>query len=152
MSTLLQCDVVLQVYNLLSQDSTLKAIQGLTITVVRPRGNMSFTTSGPGNQWIVIRKERCGPAQWTSGAQILHEIEYVTMDILCRATADAKTDAKSLLEVLRKRIKELMFSATFLGTGWLYHKEVTDRFPSPPIPTHANNVLGYEVHTTQGMV
>jgi hypothetical protein len=151
-TTLLQCDVVLQVYNLLSQDATLKAIEGLTISAIRPRGNLAFTTPGPGNQWIIISKDRCGPASWTAGAQILHEIEYVKLEIICKAAQNATTDAKTLCNTIRFKIKELMFSEKFLGTGWLWHKEVTDKYPNPPLVMYANNVLGYEVHTTSGMV
>jgi len=156
MSTLLQCDVAQLVYVELSTDATLEAIAGLTITLERPRGNLAKTSkiNTQGNQRVVIRKERCGPSSWTCGGRIKHDIEFVTLIITCFATADApaESDARALCLAIRKRIKELMFSFQPLGVGWLWHREVTDRFPAPPLAMYAHNILTYEIHTTSGMV
>jgi len=147
--TFVSTDIIDLVYNLLKEDSELKAIQGLSIQKISDRRALASTT-GQGNQRVMIRKSRCGPASWTSGGAILHEIEYVTIETVCKATAGAETDARTLANAIRLRIKRLMFEATFYGTGWLWHREIDDQYPSPPLKTHAVHVLAYEMHTTSG--
>ena len=150
--TLLSCDVAQQVYALLHDDLTLKAIQGLEVSLVKDSGALKATADVGVNQRIIVRKERCGASNWNAGGLVLHNQEFVTVEIICRSLVKAKTDARTFLNTLRSRIKELMFSYQPLGVGWLDHKEVGDRFPTPPTKVYAYNSITYQVRTTTGNV
>jgi len=150
MPQILQADVVDLVYKALSEDSQLKAIQGLAIDKKVDRRALA-STSPEGNKRVIINKEGETPIEQKTGCQGVIISERVRVDIIVK-TVEGKGDARQDLDVIRKRIRDIMVEKEFLGTGWLYHKEVGDRWPSPPTSTRAYCILAYDMVTSFGKV
>jgi hypothetical protein len=150
MSQILQADVVDLVYKALTEDTTLKAIVGLSMDKKVDRRALA-STSAEGNKRIIINKEGETPIELKTGCQGVIMSERVRIDIIVK-TVEGKEDARQDLDIIRKRIRDIMVEKEFLGTGWLYHKEVGDRWPSPPTSTRAYCILAYDMVTSFGKV
>jgi hypothetical protein len=150
MATVLQPDVVDLVWKALSDDTTLKTIQGLSITKKTERRVLA-STSAEGNKVVIINKEGEVPVEFKTGCQGVIMAERVRIDIVAK-TVEGTEDARAAVDTIRKKIREVMSLQEFLGTGWLYHKEVGDRWPSPPTSTRAYNILRYDFVTSFGKV
>jgi len=150
MATILQPDVVDLVWKALSDDTTLKTIQGLFITKKTERRVLA-STSTEGNRLALVSKTGEFIVETKTGCQGVVMAERVRIDIIVR-TVEGKEDAREAADTIRKRIRELMITQEFSGTGWLYHKEVGDRWPSPPTSTRAYCILEYDMVTSFGKV
>jgi hypothetical protein len=146
--TFVQPDMVELFYQALSSDSTLKATAGLKIEKIVDRKALA-STSDPGNKRMMISKSRCGPFNWNCGGFSGQSIEYVKIETVVKTIED-KEDAEEICKALKSRAKQVLFSAQWLGTGWLYHREVQDQFPSIPMKTRAYHILVYEITTSFG--
>lgn len=143
-----QPDMVDLFYQTISNDSTLKATAGLAIEKIVDRKALA-STSSPGNKRIMISKSRCGPFNWNCGGFSGQGIEYVKIETVVKTVEDQE-NAEEICTSLKARMKTILFSAQFLGTGWLYHREVQDQFPSIPMKTRAYHILVYEVTCSMG--
>ena len=150
MTTVLQPDVADLVWKALSDDATLKAIQGLSITKKTDRRVLA-STSAEGNRLVIVNKTGEVTLETKTGCQGTVMAERVRIDIIAR-TVEGKGDAREAADMVRKRIRDLMVTQQFLGTGWLYHREVGDRWPSPPTSTRAYCILEYDMVTSFGKV
>ena len=143
-----QADVVDLFYQTISSDSQLKNTAGLVVEKIVDRKALA-STSEPGNKRIIISKPRCGPFEWNCGGVAGQIREYVKIETVVK-TVEGQENAEELCKSLKSRMKEILFSAQWLGTGWLYHKEVQDQFPSAPMKTRAYHILVYEVTCSMG--
>jgi len=150
MATVLQADVVDLVWKALSMDQTLKTTQGLSVEKKTKRRVLA-STSAEGNKVVIINKEGEVPVEFKTGCQGVILAERVRIDVVAR-TVEGTEDARAVVDAIRKRIREVMSRQEFLGTGWLYHKEIGDQWPSPPTSTRAYNILRYDVVTSFGKV
>ena len=148
--TILQADVVDLTWKTLFEDPTLKATQGLSVKKKTERRVLA-STSAEGNKVIIINKDGEVPVEFKTGCQGVIMAERVRIDIIAR-TVEGTEDARDVVDTIRKRIREVMSLQEFLGTGWLYHKEVGDRWPSPPTSTRAYNILRYDFVTSFGKI
>ena len=149
MSVLIQADPVELFYQTLANDSVLKAISGLKIEKIVDRKALA-STSSPGNKRVMLSKPRCGPFEWNAGGKGGQVREFVKIETVIK-TVEAKDNAEEICKTVKKRIQEVLFSAEYLGTGWLFHREVQDTFPSIPMSTRAYHILTYEVMTSMGV-
>jgi hypothetical protein len=76
--------------------------------------------------------------------------KYVKIETICYAAVGADEDALDLTEAIDRRIREILFPAKFLGTGWMQHNEVEDRYPSAPMGVMAYHVQTYDVLCSVG--
>ena len=136
-------------YGTLSNDSVLKGIAGLKIEKIVDRRALA-TTASPGNKRVMLSKPRSGPFEWNAGGRAGQVREYVKIETVVK-TVEGQENAEEICKTVKKRIKQLLFSAEYLGTGWLYHREVGDTFPSIPMETRAYHILTYEVMTSMGV-
>jgi hypothetical protein len=136
-------------YETLSNDSQLKQIPGLKIEKIVDRKALA-STSSPGNKRVMLSKPRCGPFEWNAGGRAGQVREYVKIETVVK-TVQGEENAEEICKTIKKRIKEVLFSAEYLGTGWLFHREVQDTFPSIPMATRAYHILTYEVLTSMGV-
>ena len=143
-----QPDVVDLFYQTISSDSQLKATEGLAIEKIVDRKALA-STSSPGNKRIIISKPRCGPFEWNCGGIAGQVREYVKIETVVK-TIEGQENAEELCKSLKSRMKKILFNVQYLGTGWLFHKEVQDQFPSAPMKTRAYHVLVYEVMVSEG--
>jgi len=150
MVTVLQADVVDLVWKAFSDDTTLKTIQGLSITKKAERRVLP-STPAEGNRLAIVSKTGEFVIETKTGCQGVVMAERVRIDIMAR-TVEGKEDAREAVDAIRKRIRELMMTKEFPGTGWLYHKEVGDRWSSPPTSTRAYCILEYDMVTSFGKV
>jgi len=151
MSQILQADVVDLFYGAISQDATIKNTSGIKIDKLVDRRALASTPSpDQGNKHIIISKQRSGPFEWNCGGLAGQVHEFVKIETIVK-TVEGNEDARQVIDTLRVRIKEVLFSAQFLGTGWLMHKIVQDQFPSAPMKTRAYHVLVYDVMVTMGV-
>jgi len=147
-TTLVQADVVDLFYDLIANDSVIKATEGVKVEKIVDRRALA-STSEPGNKRIIISKPRCGPFQPNCGDISGQVAEYVKIETVVK-TVEGQENAETVAKSLKSRMKDILFDAQFLGTGWLYHREVDDKFPSAPMETRAYHILVYEVLTTIG--
>ena len=151
MSELIQADPVELFYQTLANDSVLKAIAGLKIEKIVDRKALASTSSGGiGNKRVMLSKPRCGPFEWNAGGRAGQVREFVKIETVIK-TVEAKDNAEEICKTVKKRIQEVLFSTEYLGTGWLFHREVGDTFPSIPMSTRAYHILTYEVMTSMGV-
>lgn len=146
--TFVQPDMVELFYQTILNDSILKATEGLAIEKIVDRKALA-STSSPGNKRIMISKARCGPFSWNCGGFSGQSIEYVKIETVVKTVEDQE-NAEEICKSLKSRMKQILFSAQWLGTGWLYHREVQDQFPSIPMKTRAYHILVYEVTCSMG--
>jgi hypothetical protein len=148
----LEPDMVELIYQKLIADPTLAADTDLSINKwIQPVSPPTVTDDNTvnANKQIYVHQSRCGVWSWNSGGLAAQHQEYLSITTIVRVPRDTTGDtAYTLCNNLRKKIKEIMYSATFPGTGWLTHKPVLDSFPSVPITSHAHHVLTYEVWTS----
>ena len=147
--TFVHADPVELFYGTLSNDSVLKEIAGLKIEKIVDRKALASTAS-PGNKRVMLSKPRCGPFEWNAGGRAGQVREYVKIETVIK-TVEGQESAEEICKTVKKRIQEVLFSAEYLGTGWLFHREVQDTFPSIPMSTRAYHILTYEVYTTMGV-
>ena len=149
MSELIQADPVELFYGTLSSDSVLKGIAGLKIEKIVDRKALA-STSSPGNKRVMLSKPRCGPFEWNAGGRAGQVREFVKIETVVK-TVEGLESAEEICKAIKNRIKTILFSAEYLGTGWLFHREVGDTFPSVPMATRAYHILTYEVMTSMGV-
>ena len=148
-TTLVHADVVQLFYDKISNDSVIKATAGLKVEKLVDRKALA-STSEPGNKRIILSKPRCGPFQWNCGGIAGQVAEYVKIETVIK-TVEGEENAETVAKSLKSRMEAILFDAQFLGTGWLYHREVDDKFPSAPMETRAYHILVYEVWTSVGL-
>jgi len=148
LTTIIQADVVELIYQLLLSDTVLKDIEGLTVCKEMPTSAMG-STSDTGNKRIIVNKEGEIRLEPKTGCQGLILSERIRIHTIVKSVAGGES-ARDQADIIRKRMRELMILAEFLGTGWLYHNETEDRWPTPPTAVRAYHVLGYDVVTTLG--
>lgn len=148
MTTVIQADVVELFYVLLSTDTVLKDIEGLTVHKEMPTSAMG-STSDSDNKRVIINKEGEIRLEPKTGCQGVILSERVRIHTIVKS-APSGENARDQANIIRKRMRELLILTEFLGTGWLYHNETEDRWPTPPTAVRAYHVLGYDVVTTLG--
>lgn len=136
------------VYQALSADATLKEISGLKIYKETPTGALASTPE-PGNKRVLVNKEGEVRLEVKTGCQGTIMSERVRIHTIVKSTQGGE-NARTQADIIRKRIRELMVLAEFPGTGWLYHIEAEDRWPTPPTATRAYHILAYDMATTFG--
>jgi hypothetical protein len=114
---------------------------------------------GPGNCMVAISKQRAAKFQWNAGGLAGQQAQTVRIDIIAR-TLEASvvastgpnppTTARDIVEAIKRRIEDLLFTATYNGTGWLMHTEADDGYPSAPLEKMAFNRVIYDCWTTMG--
>jgi hypothetical protein len=147
-ATLLHADVVELFYQKILNDEQLKAIPGISVEKFVDRRALA-STSTPGNKRIIVSKPRCGRFEWNCGSVAGQVPEYVKIETVVK-TVEENDDASEISRTIRFRLREIFFDATFYGTGWMYHTEVQDQYPSAPMKSRAYHILVYEVWTTYG--
>lgn len=148
MVTIVQADVVELVYQTLLQDTTLKDIEGLAICKEMPTGALG-STPDVGNKRVIVNKEGEARLETKTGCQGAIMTERIRIHTVVKSTTGGE-NARTQADTIRKYIRGLMLLTEYLGTGWLYHNEAEDRWPTPPTATRAYHVLGYDMVTTLG--
>jgi hypothetical protein len=145
-------DMVDEIYKKLTADPTLAADTDLSINKwINPVSPPTVTDDNTvnANKQIYVHQSRCGVWSWNCGGLAAQHQQYISISTIVRVTRDTTGDnAYTLCNALRNKIAEIMYSATFPGTGWLTHKPILDSFPSVPITSHAHHVFQYEVWTS----
>lgn len=142
-------DMLDEFYKVINQDATIQAIKGLKVEKIVDRKALASTET-PGNKRIILSNQRSGNFEWNCGGQAGQQRVYIKIETIVKTLETANENAQEIMETIRKRIREILFDATFSGTGWLYHKEVDDKYPSAPMKSRAYHIFVYEVLTSQG--
>jgi len=144
-------DVVGMVFGTISNDSVIKSTKGLIVDKVLNRRVLATTPAGgEGNVRIAISKQRTQKFEWNAGGLAGQQRQYVKIDIVGKVVEGQGQTARDLVDGLKRRIEEIMFSAIYLGQGWLGHSLIHDGYPSAPLTRMAYNFLIYEFNTTMG--
>ena len=136
----------------ISGDSTLKtSYPGLQVHPYIDRKVLATTIlGGPGNAGVAISKSGGGPFEWNAGGLAGQQRQKIRIDVFAKAQQNAATSARDVTDGIMRRIQSLLFFAQYLGTGWLFHKEVEAKFPSAPMKTRAYGYFIEEVMVSMG--
>jgi hypothetical protein len=149
--TYLDPDLVTLFANKIATDSVIEGIEGLSVQKIVDGVELGTTKNSPGgNQVVIVSKPRCGPFQPNCGNKNGQVRKFVKIECICYAAVGADDNALTLTETIDRRIRQMLFSATFLGTGWMQHNEVEDRYPSAPMGVMAYHVQTYDVLCSVG--
>lgn len=144
-------DVVGMAFGTISNDTVIKGTAGVVVDKVLNRKVLATTPAGgQGNVRIAISKQKTGKFEWNAGGLAGQQRQSVKIDIAARVVEGQGQTARDLVDGLKRRIEEIMFSAIYLGQGWLGHTLVHDGYPSAPLGMIAYNFLVYEFNTTMG--
>jgi hypothetical protein len=147
--SLVHADVVELFYTAISGDSQIKGTEGVTVEkALEPKA--IATTPAQSNKRIIVTKPRSMPQEWNMGGRASQQKEIIYVITIAR-TIETNENARDVVNALKRRIQDVLFSAEFLGTGWLQHKEVGDQYLSPPTTRAAYHMLTYEILTSMGV-
>jgi hypothetical protein len=146
-------DVVGMAFGTISNDTVIKSTAGVVVDKVLNRKVLATTPAGgQGNVRIAVSKQRTAKFEWNAGGLAGQQRQFVKIDIAARVVEGQGQTARDLVDGLKRRIEEIMFSAIYFGQGWLGHSLVHDGYPSAPLGMMAYNFLVYEFNTTMGSV
>jgi len=102
------------------------------------------------NCMVVLNEQRAAKFEWNTGGAAGQQRRILVIDIMARAVETNNQTAVDIVTGIKRRIRELLFGAVYLNTGWLGHTETSAGFPSPPTRKMAYYKLTYEVYVTMG--
>ena len=148
-------------YGTIASDSLLKEnFSGLRIGKNMSRRVMARTVQGgPGNAMVVISKQGANPFEWNSGGRAGQQQQTIRIDVAAKMLEATEAQANGpsppptaydVVEAIKRRLQDLLFSVTYNGTGWINHHEQTDGYPSAPLASMAYDKLIYQVWITSG--
>jgi len=124
--------MVNEIHDLLDDDPTLKAMEGIKIDKYVDESTLRHGGQSPYKRHIVISLDSSGREEWNYGGLACQKPVNVKIQTLCRLRDDEYSNVREMAENLRSRIAELLFDADLStdddsnATGWLWHQIVTD--------------------------
>ena len=124
--------MVNEIHNLLDDDTTLKAMDGIKIDKYVDEATLRGGGQSPYKRHIVISLNSSGREEWNYGGSACQKAVNIKIQTLCRLKDDEYANVREMAENLRSRIAELLFDADLStdddsnATGWLWHQIVGD--------------------------
>jgi len=141
--TITQFDAVQEFYDLISQDVTLKPLEDIVFLTEWDVDNIR-SADDPAKRRVCISLNREGTDRNAAGGARTYGTSIIKIEVMIK-TGKTVDSARDMCEVIRKRIRTILQSATFSGTGWVNHWLIGGGYSVAPIKTDRPLVKAYYV-------